>query len=89
MLPAQGTHPAGAFTDQQDTVSLFVRWIEVIPEDLVHSKHMHLILFEDCLHGPVAEKHSFIIGVLEIMLLDVSPDAFHCLGSGQLRFAIQ
>ena len=89
MLPSQRILPAGAFTEQQDSLSLFVRWIEVIPEDLVHSEHMDLILFEDCFHGPVAEKHPFIIGVLEIMLLDVSPDAFDCLGSGQLRFPIQ
>lgn len=66
---------------------LFVRGIEVGAQDFVHGEHVYLFLFENRLHRSIAQQHSLVAGILEVVLLDIGPYAFDGLWPGHLRLA--
>ena len=46
----------------------------MLGQELVHREHGHLVLTEDLLKRSVEENFAFVLRVLEIFRLDVSPD---------------
>ena len=43
------------------------------PEKLVHGKHVDLVLLEDCVELFVADNLPLVVGVLELVTLDIIP----------------
>ena len=64
--------------------SLSLRVGQVGLEELGHSKGADLVLPEDRLHLGVGLEVLLVLGVLELVGLEVGPDPLHHLGSGQL-----
>jgi hypothetical protein len=56
--------------------SLFLNIIELLPKNLIHGKHMHLVLLENRLHLLVTPDLPFVLWDLEIALFDILPDLF-------------
>ena len=56
--------------------SSFVRDVQILAQDLVHRKHVHLVLFEDRSEGIITANHSLVIWVLEVIGTHVGPNAF-------------
>ena len=65
-------------------LSLSLRVGQVGLEELGHSKGADLVLPEDRLHLGVGLEVLLVLGVLELVGLEVGPDPLHHLGSGQL-----
>ena len=55
--------------------------VQLLPQDLVHGKHMHLILLEDQLHLLVAPDLALIVRVLQVAGFDVLPYLLDGLGT--------
>ena len=53
-------------------------------EELCHSEGTDLLLSEDGLHLGVGNEVLLVLGVLELVGLDVGPEALDHLGSGEL-----
>ena len=64
--------------------SLSLRVGQVGLEELGHSKGANLVLPEDRLHLGVGLEVLLVLGVLELVGLEVGPDPLHHLGSGKL-----
>ena len=64
--------------------SLSLRVGQVGLEELGHSKGADLVLPEDRLHLGVGLEVLLVLGVLELVGLEVGPDPLHHLGSGKL-----
>lgn len=62
----------------------FVRCVEVLVQNLCHSKHMNLVLLEDRAHWFIADDLAFVTRILKIIGLDVSPQSLHRLRSREL-----
>ena len=60
---------------------LLVRVIQILVEDLRHGEHMNPILLEYCAHQVVTSDLAPIVGVLEIVGMNVLPKSFHRLRS--------
>ena len=58
--------------------------VELLPQDLVHGEHVHLVLFEDQLHLLVAPDLAFVVRVLQVARLDVLPYLLDGLGTREL-----
>ena len=59
--------------------SFFFRRVKVVGKQLVHGEHVNFVLLEHRVHGIVASDLTLIVGVLQITLLDISPDLLYCL----------
>ena len=59
--------------------SLFVRDVQILAQDLVHRKHVHLVLFKDRSQGVIAANHSLVIWVLEVIGTHIGPNALNRL----------
>lgn len=59
--------------------SFFFRGVEVVGKQLVHGEHVDFVLLEYRIHGIVASDLTLVVGVLQITLLDISPDLLYCL----------
>ena len=59
--------------------------VQVAAEDLIHGKHVHLGTREDSSKTLVANNVAFVALVLEAVFFDVSPYAFDCFRTGELR----
>lgn len=53
-------------------------------EELGHAECADLVLAEDGLHRLVGDKVLLVLGVLELLLLEVGPDPLDDLGPGEL-----
>ena len=67
----------------------FVRIVEVLVQDLVHSEHMDLVLLENSAHAIITTDHAFIVWILQILLADVLPDPFDSLRSRKLIMLLE
>ena len=65
-------------------LSLCLRVGQVGLEELGHAEGADLVLPEDRLHLGVGLEVLLVLGVLELVGLEVSPDPLHNLGSGEL-----
>lgn len=70
-------------------MTLLVGCVEVSAKDLVHGKHVDFILLEDRFHWSIAEQHSFVTRVLQVVFFDVSPYSLDGLWTRQLYFAVE
>jgi hypothetical protein len=59
----------------------FLDIIEVLPEQLIHRKHMYLILLEYALKLLIALDLPFVFRVLEIVLFNILPKLLNHLWS--------
>jgi hypothetical protein len=55
--------------------------IKILVQDLVHGEHVDLILLEHLTQRSIADDLSLIVRVLQLVLVDVLPDAFDALWS--------
>jgi hypothetical protein len=55
--------------------------VELLPQDLVHGEHVHLVLLEDQLHLLVAPDLALVVRVLQVARLDVLPYLLDGLGA--------
>jgi hypothetical protein len=62
-----------AIAEEEREWLLFFNIIELLPKDLVHSEHMHLLLLEYQLHLLVAPYLALIVWVLEVACFDILP----------------
>ena len=65
-------------------LSLSLRVGQVGLEELGHAEGADLVVSEDRLHLGVGLEVLLVLGVLELVGLEVGPDPLHHLGSGQL-----
>jgi hypothetical protein len=63
---------------------LFFNIIKLLPKDLVHSEHMHLLLLEHQLHLLVAPYLALIVWVLQVAGFNVLPYLLDGLGAREL-----
>ncbi len=63
---------------------LFFNIIKLLPKDLVHSEHMHLLLLEHQLHLLVAPYLTLIVWVLQVASFNVLPYLLDGLGAREL-----
>ncbi len=63
---------------------LFFNIIKLLPKDLVHSEHMHLLLLEYQLHLLVAPYLALIVWVLQVAGFNVLPYLLDGLGAREL-----
>ena len=70
--------------DDSSLLSLSLRVGQVSLEELGHAEGADLVLPEDWLHLGVGLEVLLVLGVLELVGLEVSPDPLHNLGSGEL-----
>jgi hypothetical protein len=59
---------------QNASIALFFNIIELFAQDLVHGKHMHLVLLENRMHPLVAANLALIFRDLQVPLFDILPD---------------
>ena len=59
--------------------SFFFRGVEVVGKQLVHGEHVDFVLLEYRIHGIVASDLTLVAGILQVTLLDISPDLLYCL----------
>lgn len=62
---------------------LLVRSVEVLVQNLVHSKHVHPVRFEDPAHSIIAADLALVIRILEITRSHVLPDLLDGLWTGE------
>lgn len=55
--------------------SSFVRDVQILTQNLVHRKHVHLVLFEDRSQSIITANHALVIWVLEVICTHVGPNA--------------
>jgi hypothetical protein len=60
---------------------LLLNIIKLLPQNLIHSKHMHLILLENQLHLIIAEDLALVGWVLQVARFDVLPYLLDDLGA--------
>ena len=53
-------------------------------QEFGHTESSDFILAEDWLHLFVRVEELFVLGILQLLLLDVGPESLHNLGSAQL-----
>lgn len=68
---------------------LFFDFVKLLPKDLVHGKHVYLILFEYGVHPLVASDLTLIFWDLQVPLFDVLPDFLDHLRSRELAIGDQ
>lgn len=68
---------------------LFVGRMEMGSENLGHREHVDFILSEDRTHWAITEDYAFVVRILKIVCLHISPYALDGLGSGHGCLAIQ
>ena len=56
-------------------------------QELCHAKAAHLVVAEDPRHLLVGDEVLLVLGVLELVLLDVSPELLDALAPGRLPLA--
>lgn len=61
----------------------------MIANQLVHLEHVDGVLLEDLAHPIVADNLALVAGVLQVVGLDVLPELFDNLRSGQLDIKSQ
>lgn len=66
------------------SLSLFIDIIELLSKNLVHGKHMNLILLKDRLHPLVTPDLSLVFWDLQVSLFDVFPDLLNDLWPREL-----
>ena len=62
--------------------SSFVRDVQILAQDLVHRKHVHLVLFKNRSQGIITTNHSLVAWVLEVVGMHVGPNALDRLWPG-------
>lgn len=55
--------------------------VELAPQELVHGKHVDLVLLKDSLQLLVAEDLTLVVGILELVAFDVIPELLDDLGT--------
>ena len=64
--------------------ALFLNLIELLAQDLVHCEHVHLVLFENCMHPLIASDLTFVFWDLQVPLFDILPDFLDHLWAREL-----
>lgn len=65
-----------------------VRVIEILTKDLVHRKHVDLVLLEHGSHAVVTTDLALVVGVLQIVGSNIGPYPLDGLRAGELRCSV-
>jgi hypothetical protein len=64
--------------------TLFLYFIELLAQDLVHGEHVYPVLLENCMHSLIASDLALVLRHLQVPLFDIFPDFFNDLWSWEL-----
>lgn len=63
--------------------------IEILTQDLVHGKHVNLVLLENAAHTIIASYLTFVIWILKTICLDIFPYLLDSLRTRKCSFSKQ